>query len=1264
MAGNSDKMGNPFAPYLPRLARELAAVRDGSDAPAVQTLDGTLVSVDISGFTSLSERLAAKGRAGAEELILLISGVFEGLIRIASRRGGDVLKFRGDALLLLYTGEGHEERACRAAAEMRWLLARTGTTVSSAGSVSLRMATGIYTGPCSFFLVGSTHRELVVTGPAATATMRMESAALADEIVAGPATVRALDPDWVVAEREAAFLLHPPVEPEEGDPRPIDLDRDGRLEDFVPAPLRAPLALETVEAEHRQVAVAFLKFSGVDDAIQTAGPDAVLPALQELGTLVGETAAEFGITWLESDIDADGGKLYLVSGAPASAGDNEERLLRAMRRILDAEPTLVVRAGVNRGHAFAGEIGSESRRTYAVMGDTVNLAARLVGRARPGEILATGAVLDRSRARFETEQQPFLMKGKERAVTAFRVGELLGIRELPAAERLPRVDREGEVEQLREAVDQARRRISTHVELVGDPGIGKSTLVDELRTMAVGFTQLHVNCEQYATSTPYFAFRSVLRPLAGITPEQSAREAGEQLAPWIQAVMPDLAELLPLLAIAFDAEVPSTAAAEQVGASFRRTRVHELVEQFMQRVLMMPTLLTFEDTHWLDDASEQLLHHLAGKAGPQPWLICTSRRPHGRPFTNGGTRIVLEPLGAEDAAELALVAAREAPLSSELLEAVVDRSGGNPLFVRELVAASASRGNADALPETVESLLTSRIDALDPGDRLLLRYAAVVGESFDLGLLGEIFAKERIDSSDLERWARLSEFVAWDGPDVLRFRHGLVRAAAYEGLSFKRRRQIHGRIAEALERRAGDGADEIADLLSLHFFHAERWREAWDYAVAAGRRAQEKYANVVSAELYERALAAAEHLPEPDPCLLAAVREALGDVCELFADFTRAEASYVTARELSVEPLMQARLLLKEGVVRERTGRYQEALEQYELGLDTIASDESAAAAAVRVELELAFAGVRHRQGRDEEAIDLGLRAVGHAVSAGDRRGLAHAYSLLDLAYTTLGRPQHEFRERALPIYQEIGDLVGQANVLNNLGIGAYYEGRWGEALRWYRESGEVSRRAGDVVSNARAMSNVAEILCDQGQLEEAEHMLVEAVRIWRAARYSGGIAFATSSLGRVAARGGRFDAALEHLEAAVDAFRELGAESQLLDAQANAAECFVLAGRYQEALELLPTLAVDADRLGGHRALSSRVERLHGYALHQARRPEEARSRFEQALAHARESSATYELALTLKALADTSAPEHERESRALLESLGVVRTPSPPLP
>jgi len=1257
----------PFEPYLPRLVRDWAA---RTPAEPWRELEGSLVSVDLSGFTALAERLQAKGRAGAEELVLAISGVFEGLIGIANRRGGDVLKFRGDALLILFSGDAHAERACRAASEMQWFIERTGETMSSVGEVQLRMATGIYSGTCHFFLVESSHRELMVAGPAATATIRLEDEAAAGEVLVSPATAEAVGPDWLAGERGGAALLALDREPDAAAPPVVDdpvlRDAGPDLEPFVPVALSSHLRLEAGEAEHRQVTAAFLKFTGVEALLAQGGPAALAESLSSLGALVGDATSDLGVTWLESDIDVDGGKIYLAAGAPSSTGADEERMLRALRAVLDGDPALTLRAGVHRGPVFAGDIGASDRRSYAVMGDTVNLAARLAARAEPGQILATGEVLERSQTRFETEPQPFLVKGKERAVTAYSVGAVTGVAEEERAQELPIVGRESELADLEAAVAAARLRQGQVAELVGEPGIGKSRLVEEVKTMAIGFTQLGARCDQYGMSVPYLPFRSLLRPLAGITDAESAGEAGDRLKPWVEAVMPDFAPWLPLLAIPFDAEVPMTPETEEIEPAFRRERVFRTVEEFLLRVLMMPTLIVFEDTHWIDDASHGLLHHLVRSSAPRPWLLAITRRPQGSPFLdepgNGHRLLELSALPGEATAQLALAAAGEAALSEELLAVVSERSGGNPLFVRELVNASRADDGAAVLPETVETLITTRIDTLEPGDRFLLRNASVLGARFELDLLADVLADDLADVGDLDRWRRLGEFVAWEGTNELRFRHDLFRTVAYEGLSFRRRREIHGRVGTVLEQRAGEGRVELAPLLSLHFLHAEDYERAWRYSRAVGELAQRRSANVDAAEMFQRALVAAEHLELP-PAEVGYVAEALGDVCELAARYDEAGDAYLLARELVEDALVQSRLMRKEGVLRERLGSYPEALEWYGRGLQAL--DGPAAGGngvESRVQLELATAGVKYRQGRFDEGIEWSSRAAEHAELAGDRAALGHAYFLLHLNRISLGEKGDVHAHLALPMLEEAGDLVLQSNLVNNLGIEAYYAGRWDEASELYRRSGELSGRAGDVVNVARAQNNEGEIRSDQGKLAGAEALFLEARRVWRAAQYPVGVALSTSNLGRAAARLGRFDEALELLGEACTSFEALGSDALAQEAQARRMESLVLAGHFQEALELVRSL----EEASENPLLDPFVERLHGYALVQARRADEARPCFERSLELARGLEADYEVALTLEALSRTrlGGQDAEAEGKEIFGRLGVISTPHVPLP
>jgi tetratricopeptide (TPR) repeat protein len=393
-------------------------------------------------------------------------------------------------------------------------------------------------------------------------------------------------------------------------------------------------------------------------------------------------------------------------------------------------------------------------------------------------------------------------------------------------------------------------------------------------------------------------------------------------------------------------------------------------------------------------------------------------------------------------------------------------------------------------------------------------------------------------------------------------------------------------------------------------------------------------------------------------------------VCERFGGYERSFGALETALDLvgDSSPLLAARLLGKEATLLELVGRYEEAFETCERGLARLdEAGEGPEQDAARATIELGAGSIHYRRTSNEEAIQWLEAAAEHAGRAGERGTLAHAYYLLDAAHTDLGRSDGlRYLELARPIYEELGDLRGLGVVLSNLGIHAYYEGRWDESIAFYRESREAKERSGDVIGAVIQVNNEAEILSDQGRLDEARRRLEEARRVWRAAGYRVGAALATSNLGRVAARARRFEEAHELLQAAADTFQEIGATAFVHENAARVAECLVLEGRYAEAREVVDaTLDGAQDEPGATAAL----ERLAGYAIVQARQPgDEARAHLERSLAVARALGADYEIALTLRALADTKlagdVDAARRESEELLERLGVVSLTTPPLP
>jgi class 3 adenylate cyclase/tetratricopeptide (TPR) repeat protein len=1232
-----------------------------SDPDAVhRVVEGSLAFVDISGFTRMTERLARRGKAGAEELVEILDGTFTALLRVAYADGASLVKWGGDAVLLLFTGDGHVERACRATHGMQQTLRHVGRIATSAGPVTLRMSVGLHAGAFHFFLVGDVHRELIIAGPGVTTTVEMEAAADAGEILVSPAAAALLPARSVGAAKGGGALLRTPPEIAFRPAPPVGSVVDLDLTTCIPLELREVLLAGSLEPEHRAATVGFVEFMGSDGLLEREGAGAVTAAIGEIVTLAQHAAQRHEVSFHETDIARDGGRILLVAGAPRSTGADEERCLLALRAVAAYEGPLGVRCGVNRGYVFSGILGPPYRRTFSIKGDAVNLAARLMAKSSPGQVLATAAVLERSRTPFaQTPLPPFMVKGKAKPVEAFVVGA-----PEQAAPEEPRtgllIGREQEMAALGELLESARRGAGGVAEIVGEPGIGKSRLVEEMRVRAIGFRRYGIRCEAYEAATPYFAIRTFVREALGVADLEDLRTR-------VVSTAPDLTRWLPLLAIAAGFDATETSATAELQERARRDRLERATATLLIRAVPGPVLLTVEDAHWMDEASGGVLRQLATRATRAEWAICLTRRPvEGGVAASAwaGTHILAPAPLTEEAANAVIGAEGDLSLAPHEIAQLAQRAGGNPLFLRELIAAARSQGSLEGLPDSVEAVIGAQIDRLPIGDRALLRYASVIGQAFTEETVLAVLAEE---APTAPQFRTLAEFLVPDGTDAWRFRHALIRDAAYEGLSFRRRRTLHGRVGDVIRDRAGGLADEQSELLSLHYFAAQRHDEAWRYSRVAGERARRKWANAEAAEFFGRALEAARALSSVEPGEIATTAEALGDVNERLGKSGVASAAYGRARRLlRTERKATSRLLWKEGVLREHSGRYPEALRWYSRALSI---DRAEDPMPERAELLIAYGGVRFRQGRYRDAVTWCERAVEHALAVNDRRGLARAYQVLHLVHVSTGSPERvRYRDLALPIYEELGDLTRQGYVLNNLGIDAYNEGRWDEAVRLYERSRDVLLRAGAWVDATLADYNIAEILSDQGHLEEAEHLLRATLQSLRGADYPMGIAFSLGHLGRVCARAGRFEEAHELLSDALERWRTIGNDAHVIETEAKLAEALLLARRGRDAVPMIEATLARSERQDVVPWLAALLVRLHAVALAQAGDREEAPPVGEHALAMARSAEARYEMALSLDLLArlQPGRPDVDAlvaESSRLLTDLGVVRISALPL-
>jgi tetratricopeptide (TPR) repeat protein len=663
---------------------------------------------------------------------------------------------------------------------------------------------------------------------------------------------------------------------------------------------------------------------------------------------------------------------------------------------------------------------------------------------------------------------------------------------------------------------------------------------------------------------------------------------------------------------------------------FRPARTRFAVSALLSRTIDTPTIFVIEDTHWMDEASNELLTGLMADLGSHPWLVIATRRPGDEGFvvadSETAVKVELKPLSQEQVESLIATATHDNPLLPQQVRNLAVRVNGHPLFLVELLQALRQGNDVEHLPHSVEGLIGSRIDQLPPKDRNILRRVAVLGNGFQAEYAGAVLAGADA-GSPLRAFRRLGDFVSVNQNGWVQFKHALIRDVAYQGLPFKTRQTLHMEVAESIRRSAGDDPESQSALLSLHYFNARQWDDAWRFSRLAGDDAKEVFANADAAQFFERGLEAAKHATTVTAEDRVSVLTNLGDVRLASGEFDEALDAFVRATKLvEGDPLARAKLQLRRARVRERSGNYTQALREIGHGYKGITEEDSKDAAAARAQLNAFAAVIEMARERFPQAIERAWVAVRQSREAGDEVALAESYSALDTSYRWGGEPDKAiYAVQALALYEKLNDLLGQARVTTNLGGAAYFEGRWKDALAYYQKSREAYIKLGNEVEAAYTAAGIGELLVGQGRPAEAEVVLDEALRTLRASGFSDGAAFAEVQLARVRLAQGELDTALELFDGALTTFDEFGENAQAVDASVHKAEGLVEAGRCAEALVVVE--AADAKAGDDRSVYGPALDRARGRALAGLGRYEEAGSAISTGLAEAERQGLQYDV-------------------------------------
>ncbi len=1230
--------------YLPR--QVVAPLSATPQAGKVEGgfIHGTVMFSDISGFTAISEKLSQLGKEGAEQVTAIVNRFFTAALEVTNLHGGDLLKFGGDALLVFFGDEDHELRACLAALQMQATMSAFSETSTSQGVFRLRMTVGLGTGPLFMAHLGSEEGiEFAVMGRAMTHMAKAEDLASAGEIFMDAETFQAVT-DQVITDSaqdgfcrlircregepspgslsEGSSILPPPPYTDEELPAWIadTVQRIRALELFLPPGLMDKIKFDpervAIGGEYRPVTVLFANFYGIDEIIQELGlvcSAEITTVLNAHFTTMRRIITQHGGVVNKVDSYAVGHRIMALFGAPRAHIDDPEQAVRAALEMQAAMAafaklntscgpfSLKQRIGVNTGLVFAGNVGSPIRQEYSVMGDEVNLTARLMAVAREGQVIVSQSTARQSGDAFLLhEQEPVRVKGKALPVHNY---EVLGLQERRTHERRPLIGRDDEWRILCAGVEQSLAGQAHTLTLIGDVGLGKSRLLEEVIAHATGqgLLSLCTTCPSFGRHTPYLPWLDLLRALFGFNSADSNSVKLEKVGAVLRAVDPAWRDWMTLIGELLGLDVEESDLVRALDAQTRQRAIFRIVTGLVGHIASeRPLLLAIDDLQWADDTSVELVHQVAHQVSGRSLLLVLAYRSEEPPDLNVAdlprhTGVRLRELDDESSLRLLELLLPTTPQMPALLKRLIlDKARGNPLFIEEVAhslienyltldeATGTYHARADLeqiqVPDSVQRVIMSRMDRLDESSRNVLRVASVIGKQFELWLLSVIYPYRHAGEELRERLDELAQREILEGPhpDLLYlFRHILTREVAYESLLYADRRSLHYRIGECIEAQQAGRLVEYYEVLAYHFGLAEEWNKTLDYYLQAGRKAKDVYANEVAIHHFRQALKAAERLTSCEARQLSA-HEGLGEVLTTVGRYDEAlEHNYqalalVMVTTNSAEDMARrlADLCYRTASIHEKKSSYETAFNWLRGGL--LALEGLDAIETVRI--RLLGAGIYHRQGKNSEAIEWCQRSLDIAEKVRDREGqtaIAHAYYLLGLIYNRLGDTDRtvEFCQKSLKIYEQIGDIPGAAQAHINLGIGHLYHGNWPKASEHYLRALEIKRKIGDVYYQAVITLNLGEVYLNQGDLNQASRYYQQSLEMWESLGSTYAIALLHNNMGAVALQKGELDEARSYLQASMDMFQQINSGDFMPEVCRHLAEAHLGRQELDEAL-------------------------------------------------------------------------------------------------
>ena len=956
----------------------------------------------------------------------------------------------------------------------------------------------------------------------------------------------------------------------------------------------APAGAAAPPEERRKATVLFADLSGYTAVAERMDPETLKGLVDRALQRLGQEVERYG-----GRVDKYiGDNVMAVFGAPVAHEDDPERAVRAglaMQGAMDevngwmsdaADVSFSLRVGVNSGEVLAGQVGSGE---YTVMGDPVNVAARLQAAAKPGSV-TVGEITHRlTRGAIEySELEPLELKGKSEPVSAWEAVRVkIATPTRIARAETPLIGRADESSLLLSLFERVVNEGRPHlVTVMGQAGVGKSRLLRELADSVAddpdGPMLRLGHCPAYGAGLAYWALGEVIKAQFEIVDTDGSELAWSKLRRGVEAVVSDEVteeppeRLAALIARPLGIEVPQEAAKtlgiDAEDAQGMRDRLFSSVRSLIEAAShQKPLVLAIEDIHWADEGMLDLIEYLARWVRGPLLLVCLARDEllDRRPGWGGGRRnattIALDPLEPDRARDLVDALFPEGDAANghgELIRQVAARSGGNPLFAEEMVNRILEEGTPDAqtLPETVHSVLAARLDSLRPDERRLLQTASVVGQTFwegslslaeegaaDLGdTLASLQDKDLIVPTAGSRLAGEHEYA---------FKHVLIRDVAYSTLPKAVRARRHAEVGAFISDRAADRSEGVVAMVADHYGRAaalgadagldqtelERiGARAVEALESAGDAAAALYSNQEALGHYETALSLRGDLDAGDR---ARISEKLGDVALRLGRVDQATEMWETCLEYHrrQEDLERVGdLHRKTGAALWHKGDREGSIEHYQRGIDLL-KDGPPCIELVRLYEEAA--SLYMHTGDNMLAIYASEKALRLAERLGEAAAASRAHGIFGRVFGRIGDSERarENLERSVELARE-SDPAEAVRALLTLGYHLEIsEADYAEAASAYEEALRLAEQTGDLPSQVELHAALAQLAAHRGDWDAVESETDASAELAEREGLTGKLCFPLVMRGALHWRAGDFGPAAEMLREAAELAEQVG---------------------------------------------------------------------------------------------------------------------------